>query len=368
MSISGDPQAEQVSTRALSIPFVGREAELARATLHLAPGQHLERGRTLVVQGDSGVGKTTFAREVLQRAGRADPRALHLHIDVANDEYQSARAIGSLLKLALVAGPMSGSSIVQVPEDLSFERFRRRSRQRGVGRGLLKAIAHAIGAAVGVGSAVGAALDQADPSHVPATEDELAGYLAWVARKQAVVLAIDNVQFLNLDVRLTIESVAQRVSRNLRFVVIDRTVEGESTLSPPVRCFGEALEVVQLAPLTHAETAEVVSGALGESPGTGRLADDIFSKTDGVAKDIEFCLRQYALELGRGAEVAAIEGLLSTIDRLPLLHRQFLIVAALLDGGVDQVIARNAVSRLAAIHDTTELDAVVTDLVEREYL
>ena len=100
--------------------------------------------------------------------------------------------------------------------------------------------------------------------------------------------------------------------------------------------------------------------AIGDdAPGIDRLAHDIFTKTGGLAKDIEYCLRQYTLELGRGARAGAIEGLLSTIDRLPLIHREFLIVAALLDGGVEIGIARNTVSRLAAAYDKASLDGAV---------
>ena len=100
---------------------------------------------------------------------------------------------------------MTGSSTISVPEEVSLARYRRHTRQRGFGVGFLRALAQAIGTALGVGTAVSAAIDQGrlgDPSHV---EDELATYLAWVAKKEAVFVTIDNVQFLNEDVRLTIE-------------------------------------------------------------------------------------------------------------------------------------------------------------------
>jgi tetratricopeptide (TPR) repeat protein len=363
-------RSADLSTRALAIGFVGREREMELALEHL-----LERdapqtnGRTLLIRGDSGTGKTYFARELLHRANAECPDALFLYVDIANDEYQSTKTIETLLKLALVPGRMAGSSRISIPEQLSLERYRRRTRQRGLGRGFLRAITQAIATAAGIGPAVNSALGSTNGEAATAAEDELVSYLAWVAKRQAIFLAVDNAQFLNLDGRLTLESILQRVNSKVRFLIVDRTKDGISGLNPPPRCFAGALVEIDLGLLTKLETAQIVANAVGFADEiTERLADDIFTKTDGLAKDVEYCLRQYSLELGRGARVSAIEGLLSTIDRLPLIHRQFLVIASLLDGGVKQAIARGTVSRLAAAYDQVELDRVVNELVARDYL
>ncbi len=359
--------AERLSIQALEIPFVGRREELTRSLEHLLSIE--PDGRAAVIHGDSGTGKTFFARELMRRAHEMRPEALYLYIDIANDEYQSSRAIAALLKISLVSGPMSGTSTISVPETLGLTRYRRQARRRGAGGGLLRALAQALGAALGLGSAVSAALPPVGVAGTPQVEDELASYLAWAAKREMVLLAIDNIQFLNLDARLTVESVLQRVGRNIRLLALDRTSEGHSELDPPVRCFAEALLDLTIGSLTRADTEQVVIGTIGGDPSTmGGLAEDIFSKTGGLAKDVEYCLRQYTLELGRGARVGAIEGLLSTIDRLPLIHRQFLMIAVLLEGGVKQAIARGTVRRLATASDAASLDSAVRDLLARDYL
>jgi hypothetical protein len=339
------------------------------ALAHLLPREDSTAGTALVVHGDSGTGKTFFAREAVRRLHQAKPDSLYLYIDVANDEYQSSRTIASLLKMSFVAGPMTGTSMISVPEELSLQRYRHRAAQRGFGRGLLRAIAHAIGGAIGIGSAVSAALEDSEPASGAQVEDELARYLSWVAKRATAYIAIDNIQFLNLDVRLTIESVLERVGKNIRLIALDRTVDGVTEVSPPVRCFGEDLVEIELRTLSPAETHQLVASAVAADATTAsRLADDIFTKTNGLAKDVEYCLRQYSLELGRGARAGAIDGLLTTIGRLPVIHREFLVIAALLDGGVKKDIAAGAVRRLAAIYDTGQLDAIVEDLVARDYL
>jgi tetratricopeptide (TPR) repeat protein len=359
--------AEQLSTQALHIRFVGRRREMDGALAHLLSKNGDANGRILVVHGDSGTGKTFFSRHLVRELGVRLPDALYLYIDIANDEYQSSRTIIALLKMALVPGPMSAASVISVPEALTLEQHRRQVRKRGVGRGFLKGIARGIGAFLGIGSAVGAALDEVG-GNAAQLEDELVAYLSWAAKKQPVFIAIDNLQFLNLDVRLTIESILQRVGRNVRMVVVDRTVEGVSELDPPIRCFADNCLEIGLANLTEEETRWLVMAAVsGEEVDTERLADDIYTKTAGLAKDVEYCLRQYVLELGEGARAGAIEGLLSTIDRLPVIHRQFLVIATLLDGGVKKAIAEGTVARLTALRESN-LSEVVDDLVARDYL
>ncbi len=365
---AGD-HAERLSTEALEVPFVGRQDELRRALDYLAPAEPTTDGRTVVVHGDSGTGKTFFARELMRRVLTARPEVLALYIDISNDEYQSSRAIASLLKMCLVSGPMTGTSTISVPAKLSLPRYRRQARNKGVGRGLLRAITRALGAVMGIGSVVAAALDETSRGGSPQLEDELASYLSWVSKKEVVLLAIDNIQFLNLELRLSIESVLQRVAKNLRLVALDRTSEGKSELDPPIRCFADSLLDIHIGKLTLADTRKLVTDTVGGDPlAAARLADDIFTKTDGLAKDVEYCLRQYALQLGRGAREGAIEGLLATVDRLPLIHRQFLMTAVLLEGGVKEAIARGTVRRLATVYDAPRLDSAVEELLAREYL
>lgn len=366
--LEGNRRSERLSTTALNITFVGRRREMEDSRRHLLPDDERPDGRVLIIRGDSGSGKTFFVRELMRRVCDARPRALYLYMDVADDEYQSSRILSSILKVALVEGGMTSASTISVPEDLTLKRYRKQLGHRGAARGVFRAVARAIATFVGLGSAVDAALDESGVDETASLEVELTKYLAWAVKNEAVFLTIDNVQFLNLELRLTLESIVDRVNRNVRFIVIDRTIHGVSTLDPPIRCFGDNHLAFQLGKMTPAETKELVGAAIGhEEPAVETLADDIFSKTDGLAKDIEYFLRSYVLE-PKSVGTGGVEGLLAMIDRLPLIHRQFLVIATLLDGGVDKAIARNAVRRIAAVYDEAALDDAVDQLVARDYL
>ncbi len=65
-----------------------------------------------------------------------------------------------------------------------------------------------------------------------------------------------------------------------------------------------------------------------------KLTKDIHVKSLGLPKDIRYCLDKYLLEIKRGVKPGEIEGLLSTLDKLPEIHRQFLLIVSLLNGGL----------------------------------
>ena len=361
-------RAELLSTQAFEIKVVGRADEFESAHRHLVADPADPGGRALIVQGDSGTGKTFFVRELMRQLNQERPSALSLYLDVPNDGYVSSRIMALLLKMVLIPGSTSEISPINVPEELTLQRYRVRAKKFGVGRGLLRALASAVGAFLGLGSAIGGALTK-EGANLSEVDDELVAYLSWAAKRETVYIAIDNVQFLNLEDRLSFESVVQRAGGQFRLIIIDRTINGTSELDPPIRCFTESQLNLVIGSLTVAEIADLVSNAFGlKTLEAQRLARDVYTKTDGIAKDVEYCLRQWSLELGSNARAEAIEGLLSTINRLPEIHLQFLVISALLDGGVDKAIACGTVARLAASDDSGQLDDVLNELLASDYL
>lgn len=347
--------------------FVGRTKELESAEQWLAPSG--QDARLLLVSGDSGSGKTFYVRQLLRRLHAKSPDSLMLYVDVANDGYRSARVLSSFLSLAYVSAPMFGTSVVSVPPKLSLEKFLRKRSLRGVGRRIAKALAHGAGAFFGVGSAAGSMIGVPNAEDATLLERQLAAYLSWASRSNRVFFAVDNIQFLNPDDRLTIESIVQRVGTGLSAIFVDRTVEGVSELIQPVRCFASGQLKIVIDSFTQEETLELVEKVLSPPDDMcQQLATDVYIKTGGLAKDVEYCLTNYRLEVSKGSRADAVQGLLATIHRLPLIHRQFLIVASLLAGGVDAAIARGTVSRLTAAVDPVELENVVSDLLTSAYL
>ncbi|MEM9290697.1 MAG: AAA family ATPase [Acidobacteriota bacterium] len=356
----------------MSLPFVGRESEIRQARTFLNLSEYRASGSTLVVRGDSGTGKTTFIKKVLSlEVAKAKKDPLCLYIDLSNDEFRSSQLLSNLLTISLVSGAATEGYPTNVPLGASYGDFKKKyADRRREGMGFLRTLAHALGAFAGFRAkkAVEAALGSTEEAGSELLEAEVSLFLHWVSQNRPVAIAIDNVQFLNLETRLTLESILQRVGSNIRLVCIDRTIEGESELDLPVRCF-EKLITIDLDAFSESETGEVIFGALDiDEEAVPQIAADIFSKTGGVAKDLEFCLRRLAIGLSSGSQDIAVEGLITSIDKLPLIYRQFLIVATLLDGGVWKELAKRAISRVAFTASRGDLEEVVVELVSREYL
>ncbi len=360
--------AAQGAQRLAPIPFVGRSKEIGVALNHLKIGSSSAESCLLVIRGDSGTGKSFFMREVFWRCVQTDPKIVALYVDVANDEYESSRVLTRIYSLTLLATRAVPTFPIQIHEDLTFATFRRKPvRAAAFGGGLIRTLASAAGNFLGLGGALGSAFGEigSTPSGV---KEELQQYLLWAAKSTPLLVGIDNVQFLNSVDRSSIESLLQGISSNLRVVMIDRTVDGNSELTVPVRLFPVNREVIELGRFDRKVTRKIVQAGLGGGANLDALSEDIFIKTGGIAKDIEYCLRQFALESGGTASEWSVEGLLATIDRLPLIQQQFLTVAAMLDGGLKREHVFSAVRRLAGIHDDVFLKTTLDDLVAREYL
>ena len=364
-----DPDASMSASdhRGLVHSFVGRAVELESAEQWLAMRE--PEARLLLVSGDTGSGKTSFVRQLLTRLHATAPNSLILYVDIANDEFRSSRVLSSLLHLALVPGQMSGTSVVSVPEELSLGVFLRKRHGKSLVGRIVKSLLKGLAAIFHMGAAADAALGGQHTDDATRVEHELAAYLVWASHRARAFVAIDNLQFLNLDDRLMVESVFQRVGAGLSPILVDRTVNGASELSQPVRCFADGQRSIVIERFTEQETREVVEMALAsEDEVSQQLVADVYLKTGGLAQDIEYLLASYRLEVGKGSKSEAVRGLLATIHRLPLIHRQFLIVASLLDGGVDAAIARGTVERLTAAADSSELEDVVCELLANAYL
>lgn len=351
------------------IPYLRRSNELAVGLTHLLLASSSEHSRLLIVQGDSGTGKTSFAKELARRLlaeSPADP--LCLYIDVPNDDYQSADILRYLMTLAEVPTTPTKGFPVQILESHAPSVFRRElGRRRVVGMALLRTVAEAAGSLVGLGGAVKSALE---PGNAPtlSIDDEFYRYIKWVVKKSPVVVIVDNYQFLASSIRLSLEAIFHRLQSGVSLLLIDRTVDSASTLDPSPRIFASQSKSIALGPLQNDHVEDIVVATLGiPTEDAKRLASDLMVKSGGIAKDIEYCLRQIHLS-GSVDEKSPIDGLAATLDRLPLIHQKYLMIATLLDGGVKPEVARNTVRRITEAYEIGSIDLALEDLLKHQYM
>ncbi len=355
---------------AWNIPFTGRGEEVELILRFLGSKTPDETPHRLTVHGDSGTGKSYLVKHCLfQWLSSREETAVCLYIDLSNDDFRNSRLISSVLKMAMVpALPREGYPI-NIPRGATFVEYQERSaKRRALGWKIITGLTQAAASFAGMGDAVGDALrDIGDKQNEG--EEVLYSYLEWVRIQYDIVLVVDNYQFLSHELRYALEACLGRIRSSLKFVIVDRTIDAQSQITPPLQAFSENDVELSISAADKPELDRIVSGCLEiDADSKGKFVDDIFRKTNGNLKDVEYCLRQYRMSSAVNPQKVDVYGLIATIDRLPLMHRQFLVVVALLDGGVTPELARNAVRRLSLVSTDSELDEILNELIALHYV
>ncbi|WP_415717027.1 hypothetical protein [Maridesulfovibrio sp.] len=369
MVIRGDDEGV-LSKRLIDIPFVSR-AEESSVFDSFLDGIAKERDvKSILIKGDSGTGKSFFVKHRLHDYLTKNPKIFCLYFDIANDEFQSSRLFTALINTSMLERNPESNYPVNIPKEKSFSAFSDSViKRQEIGWKLLKSITYAFSTVTGFSEEIKEGIQIVDESSSKVGPDPLRLYLDWVSRHGPVVVAIDNYQFLNENTRNALELIITNIKHSLRYIVIDRTKDGFSQITPPFQLINRDDSHITLAKFTQDETYNLVSKVItAEENILKKISNDIFVKTAGLPKDIEFCLKSYLLKIKDGHGDVDISGLLSTIDRLPLMHQQFLLIASYLDGGISDKIARNIVRKASSIADDEIINQILDDLLHLEYL
>jgi ATP/maltotriose-dependent transcriptional regulator MalT len=208
---------------------IGREREIAVVSAFLDAEP---RGpRALLVDGEAGIGKSTVWFEAVRLAGARGYRVLR-----ARPAESEAKL--SYATLADVAGPAFDEAREQLPHP----------QERALAAALLRATSS----------------EPADPRTVATA---VVGVLAELVREQPVLVAIDDVQWVDQASRRALEFAARRLPAQLRLFVTRRS-EGAADVPleldralPP-----DAFERVVLGSLSLASLHHIVRERLGASP------------------------------------------------------------------------------------------------------
>ncbi|WP_045826244.1 ATP-binding protein [Teredinibacter turnerae] len=351
-----------------TMPFIGRAEELHFLLNFLLEGALSLR--RITIKGDSGVGKSFFIKEALYRFSRnSDTNPMIIYVDMSNDEFQSSRLISSILKLTLVSSKPTKLYPLSVQPETTFAHYQKKIAKRtSVGWDIIKGASQGLASLIGMGSAVNTAL-KSTGAKPTSQEDILCNYLSWVNKSSKIILTVDNYQFINLEVRLTLESILQRAGKNITLIVADRTIDGTSEIAPPLQDLSPYDKSLTLHRFSKEETEKITELVFsGPRDYLESLSSDIYNKTNGLAKDIEYCIKNYQLGIKNSGNKVDVRGLLNTIHKLPLMHRQLLLIAAMLDGGIQKNIVKKIIRRISIFSSEDEVDEILSHLIMLEYL
>ena len=209
--------------------MIGREQEL------VVVGRVLDRASegpaALVIDGEAGIGKTTLWLEALHDAGRRGFRLLR------------ARPAETEAKLSYSAvADLVGAAFEDVGADLPPPQRR------------------ALAAALLIGDAEG-------PADGRATSAALVAVVHVLASRDPVLLAIDDVQWLDGASQEALTFASRRLPSNVALIVTRRTgVPGELPLGLARALPGHRVEQLLLGPLSLAGLHHLIRGRLGTAP------------------------------------------------------------------------------------------------------
>lgn len=304
--------------RPRTAPLAGRHAELALTISLLERAIASHRGRTIVIRGEAGIGKTRLL-EALKEAAREEGAVCHsvqvLDFGQVKAHRPLAALFASLLGIPPEAGPVERSRAVQ----------------QAIADGRLPAdsILHASGLA-------GAPLS-ADQASIERNVDAQAferGRLDAVRRlidaaceEAPLLLVIEDLHYAGSEEAARLGELAASVaSQRALLVMSTRPDEDPIDAAWRARARGCPLTTLDLAPLTDDEAREL-AGSYPELPET--VIDDCIRRAQGHPFFLDQLLR--AAEAGERALPSSVQALvLSRMERLDSAQRDTLLAGSVL--------------------------------------
>lgn len=335
-------------------PFVGRRTEFDRCLSFLSPFGTDAPSRLLRIAGESGSGKSFFCKELVCRFTERAPSAIALYVNVEESQFESSELEKRLALIASYPAEPTRRDPQHIPVNSDLASYLRpRPSWMNALRYTYKGLREATSEVPIWGKPIKALL----PPELPqATRRELAAagrfwdYLIFAARRDPVLLVLDNFQFLPDSVAIEIDAVLALSEIGFRLVIVDRLREGVSE-SWKLRCFSDNRLAAELTSLTKDDTRKIAGAVLGSSAtNVDEISDVIFRKSGGNPKQIWLQLRTFRLQsqafatksknFSQRPSESVIGTYEETIQSLPVLDRLTLQLVTLLMGGlkVDDVI------------------------------
>jgi tetratricopeptide (TPR) repeat protein len=355
----------------LDLPFLFRDDELGQAERFLDPAQVRKTSRLLVLRGESGVGKSRFAKFVLGRLLERNSNVLAVYLDLSEDEFFAAHLFECLCYICWSEAAPQVSLPLSIPPGRSFSHFLQDAKVKSdLVHHLHSSVAKAaIDWIPYLGPLPPAPPNEAEGGdRVQSLPDLTAAFFAFLKKisgRTACYITLDNYQFLPRPQRLFLESQISSLRRNVCLFTIDRTIGGNSDLSSFL-CFSSDQHVISLKAFDRIQVSRLISEALPGFHAPDQVAQDCYLKTSGNLKEIEFYVQSVA-----GAaepEAATVEVFLDTIGHLPNLARRLLALVSLFPAGLKLPYVRAIIQRLEEIGPDSDVDKIVGDLALLGYI
>lgn len=300
-----------------------------------------EGSSCISIYGNSGTGKTYLVREALAKYFSEDIDATIVYIDLV-DDYLTTTAFWDIFLFSVWNGNINDStSMIKIDSKSSMMKFLNKSiRGKTFANILLKSITSIVAtipvynAQIEVG---GMGISPYDLSLK--TENDigksslLIKYIKSIARKQKIIIILDNYQHMHASIRRFFESSLNQIKKNITFINIQRT--DQHYYSVPILFRDKFLEITT-ENLSYEELLEfVISKRFKNCKILKEVVDDCYEKTSGNLKEIDIYLRTNEKEIERGIlKKSNTLNLKTSLGMLSQIQRELVLLAALFPSGI----------------------------------
>lgn len=326
------------------------------------------------IYGKSGTGKTFLVQEALSKYFTLNVNATVIYINLI-DDFLSTTAFWDIFLFTVWNGNINDKkSMLKINSKYSFSKYlQKKIRGKVLANVLLQSVTSIVAtipfykAQLEVGGFNIAENDSFIKNENALEKSQiLIKYLKHVAKKEKLIIVLDNYQFMNIAIRHYFESSMNQISKNVAFINIQRT--DQDNYQSPIVYQNKNYEI-ETSNLKLNEVLELVMKK--KFPGISILdeaAEDCYAKTNGNLKEIDVYLRANENDIKKGVlKKDKTKNLSTSLNDLSQLQRELVLLSALFPSGLKLEYVTDLMKRIFTF-DNNVLDEELQKIITLGYV
>lgn len=326
------------------------------------------------IYGNSGTGKTFLVQEALSKYFSLNTNVTVIYINLV-DDFLSTTAFWDIFLFTVWNGNINDEkSMLKINSKYSFSKYlQKKFRGKVLANVLLQSITSIVAtipfysAQLEIGGfdiVENNLFTQKD--NVLEKSQILIKYLKHIAKREKLIIVLDNYQFMNVAIRHYFENSMNQISKNVAFINIQR-IDQDNYQSPIV--YQNRNYEIETSNLKSNEVLELVmKKKFPESSILVEVAENCYTKTKGNLKEIDVYLRANEKDIRRGIlKKDKTKNISAALNDLSQLQRELVLLAALFPSGIKLEYVTNLMKRIFTL-DKNVLDDELQKIITLGYV
>ncbi len=324
----------------------------------------------LVIEGNSGTGKTYFAKHLIHSIYEENNEITSIYIDLNSDEFTTLLFAESLIYTAWEQQELDFNHLLNINKKKTFFHFLKNSNLK---RRAIESIVNVVSNSVELLPSFGKPLKGLFPKNLftknrndptPDVMITLCKYLEFITKENNAYLIIDNYQFLPIHTKTLFESHVSKIHHSLNLVIINRT----DTISEKLgvkSLFIKDHSILRFESFCLKEVQQLVSMSLDLKQNEIEIFSKFcFEKTKGNLKEIELLLKTYR----DPTKKENIFDIKETISFLPYIKKYLVTIVSLFPAGMKKQYVFEFLKYILDGNDQTVIEETINDLIKIGYI